>query len=430
MLNSLFDNAGSLLLALLLALMVWMVAVTQGQGPPIRESYPEDGLKIEAINVPEGLVIFDEFNRRATMDVLAPQPNIDRLSPADFRVYVDLSELTPGLHELPVQWQCAECGQKHVDVLGVEPEAVSIRLEQSAERSVPVRLSLQGSTAVGFRAQPPSVDPEEVTVSGARSLVEQVTSARLDLYLFNEDSTVQRTVNLTAVDGDGNLVGGVKLSPERAEVIVAIVPEGQRKEVAVTPNISGTVAPGYYATSISVEPQTVILTGPASRVREAAGFVETEPVSISGATSSVEVRVPIRIPEGLELLDSAQQTVTVKVAVSPFTGGRSFEVKPVIEGRGQGLEVQVSPPQIQVFLAGPLPDVELLTEDDIRVILDLSELGPGRHRIEPIVEVGKESLEKRTLPEVVEINITPEATPTPTITPTPEATPTPSEDAR
>lgn len=385
---------------------------------------------IEAINLPQGLVIFDEFDRRARMIVLAPRTNIEQLSPSDFRAFVDLSGLSPGLHELEVQWQCAECGQKQVDVLGVEPERISIRLEQSEERAVPVRPSLQGGTAVGYRAQPPTVDPEEVVVSGARSLVEQVTSVRADIYLFNEDATAQRTVTLTAVDSDGSLITGVTLRPERAEVIVPIVPEGQRKEVAVTPNISGTVASGYYATSISVQPQTVVLTGPASRIREAPGFVETEPVSIAGATSSVEVRVPIRVPEGLQLLDQAQETVTVQVDVSPFTGGRSFELVPTIQGLGEELQAEVSPPKIQVFLAGPLPDVEALQEEDVRVIVDVSGLAPGRHRIEPIVEAGKESLERRTLPEVVEVNVMPRVTSTPTITPTPQATPTPNDAAR
>lgn len=430
MFGSLFDNLGSIFLAFLLALMVWMVAVNQGQGPPVRETYPEDGLMIEAINLPQGLVIFDEFDRRARMIVLAPRTNIEQLSPSDFRAFVDLSGLSPGLHELEVQWQCAECGQKQVDVLGVEPERISIRLEQSEERAVPVRPSLQGGTAVGYRAQPPTVDPEEVVVSGARSLVEQVTSVRADIYLFNEDATAQRTVTLTAVDSDGSLITGVTLRPERAEVIVPIVPEGQRKEVAVTPNISGTVASGYYATSISVQPQTVVLTGPASRIREAPGFVETEPVSIAGATSSVEVRVPIRVPEGLQLLDQAQETVTVQVDVSPFTGGRSFELVPTIQGLGEELQAEVSPPKIQVFLAGPLPDVEALQEEDVRVIVDVSGLAPGRHRIEPIVEAGKESLERRTLPEVVEVNVMPRVTSTPTITPTPQATPTPNDAAR
>lgn len=441
MFQSLVDNLSSLLLAFLLAVMVWMVAVTQDQGPPIRELYPEDGLPIETIETPEGLVLYEQVDRRAQMEVLAPRSNIQDLVPSDFRVFVDLSELSPGVHEVRVHWQCPECDRKQVRVLGVEPERISVRLEERVERAVPVRPVFQGSTATGYRAQQPQVEPEQVTVSGPRSLVEEVDSVRADIYLFNQDSTVDRGISVTAVDSEGNLITGVTLTPSQVDVTVPIVPEGRRKEVDVTSNTVGEPAPGYYPSGISVEPQTVVLTGTPSRIREAPGFVATEPVNIAGARESVEVEVPIRVPEGLQLLDPANQTVTVRVEIAPFTGGRSFEVAPTFQGLESGFQADVSPARVQVFIFGPVPEVQELSAEDIQVILDLTDLEPGRHRIEPTVQVSPERLEVRTtLPEVVEVTITapegtltpspvPTATPTPTLTGTPAPTMTPQSTA-
>ncbi|MFQ5342741.1 MAG: YbbR-like domain-containing protein [Anaerolineae bacterium] len=419
MFQSHVDNLISLLLSFVLAIMVWMVAVNEGLGLPDTLSYPETGVVIETVNVPEGLVIFGDVNRRVTATVRAPRSNIDRLSSSDFRAYVDLSGLPPGLHEVPVHLQCPECDQKHVNLLGWEPDRLSIRLDEVAERSVLVDLNLQGGTAVGYQAEQPIADPKAVVVSGPRSLVEQVSSVRADIYLFNEDSTVQKEVSVVPIDDTGNLVLGADVEPRRVNVTVPIIPEGRRKEVAVAPVITGTVALGYYASSISVDPQTVVLTGTRSQVQEAPGFVETDPVSIAGAKDSVEVRVPIRIPEGLQLLDPTHQTVTVKVQVSPFTGGRTFEIEPLIQNLAHGLKADVSPPRIQVFLSGSLPDLEALQEDDVEVVLDLSERSVGRHRIRPTVLVSPESLEVRTLPELIDVTITMPATPTPKVTATP-----------
>lgn len=416
MFQSVFDNLSSLILAFLLAVMVWMVAVNQGQGPPIKQVYPEDGVPIEPINVPEGLIISEQPTKRVMVEVRAPRPNIESLSPSDLRAFVDLSGLSPGLHEVPVQVQCPECDQKRVNRLGHEPERVFIKLEEMVKRSVPVRPNLQGSMAVGYQAELPTATPEEVAVSGPRSLVEQVNAARADVYLFNADSTVQKEVLLTPVDAEGNLVEGVNLDPRRANITVPVLPQGRRKEVAVTPIISGTVAPGYYASGISVDPQTVVLTGSSSRVKEAPGYIETESVSIAGAKQTVEVEVPVRIPEGLKLLDPAHQTVTVRVEISPFTGGRTFEIAPEIRNLEPGFNAEFSPPRVQVFLSGPLPELEALTEDDIQVILDLSDLASGRHRVKPTVVVGRESLETRTLPEEVEVTIIKKETPTPALT--------------
>lgn len=428
MIHTLLDNLGSLVLAFILALMVWMVAVTQGQGPPVTRMFPEDGLTIEPINIPEGLVISEKLDQRVKVKVRAPQSNLSSLSPSDFRVYVNLSNLSPGLHEVPVQVKCPPCDQKRVNKLEWEPDRIAVKLEEMAERKVPVKSNLQGSTAVGYQAKMPTVDPEEVTVSGPRSLVEQVSAARADIYLFDADSRVEKSVTLAAVDADSTLVSGVNLNPRRADVVVPVVPAGHRKEVAVTPNIKGNVALGYYASGISVTPQTVVLTGLPSRIREAPGFVETEPVSIAGAKQSVEVQVPIHVPEGLQLSDPVNQLVTVKVEVNPFIGGRTFEITPSIRNLAPGFEAEVSPPKVQVFLSGPLPELEALTESDIQVILDLSELQPGRHRIKPTVVVGRESLETRTLPEEVEVTLVELPTPTSETPPTqePAATLTPT----
>lgn len=414
------DNLGSMVLAFLLAVMVWMVAVNQDQGSLTRQMFPEDGVPIETINVPSGLVVFDDVTKQARLEVRAPRANIDRLSASDIRSYVDLSSQSAGLHEVPVQWQCVECREERVDVIRVEPEKISLRLDEAADRIVSVSVNLQGSTAVGYRARQPLTAPREVTVSGPRTLVDRVDSVLADVYLFNQDTTVDREVRLTAVDAEGNLLNDVTMSPPSATITVPIVPESGRKEVTVTPNITGDVALGYWISDVSVTPQTVVLTGLPSRIREAPGLVETQAVNLEGATGTVETEVPIQIPEGLQLAEPANESVTVRVEVSPFTGGRSFEVTPVIDNLGSGLAAELSPPNVQVIVQGPVPQLEQLQQQDIQVVLDLEGLGAGRHRIEPAVNVGRESLQVQTLPEAVEATISTMPTPTaarPTATP-------------
>ncbi len=414
MVQSLVENLGSAILALLLATMVWMVAINEAQGPPVELTYPSQGVQIEIVNVPEELIIFDPINRHVSVRLRGPRENIESLVPKDFRAYVDLAGFNAGVHEVPVELQCPACDQQRVEILEWEPRRISVRLEELLKRTVPVEVNLQGGTAVGYHTpRPPEVKPGEVQVSGPRSLVEQVAVVRADIYLFNADSTVERETSLVAVDAQGNLVKGVTISPKRAAVTVQVVPETPRKEVSVTPNITGTVASGYYASSITVEPQTVVLTGPRLRIQEAPGFVETEPVSIEGAKSRVEARVRLLIPEGLQVIDEVDTTVTVIVEVSPFVGGRAFEVEPIIRDLRPGLKAEASPSRIQVFLSGPLPDLESLSENDIRVILDLQNLGPGRHKIKPLVLVGRATLSKQTLPEIVEVTITPLVSRTP-----------------
>lgn len=412
------NNLGSAVLALLLAVMVWMVAVNEAQGPPVEVTYPTQGVPIETVNVPEGLVVFDQIKRRVNVHLRGPKANIDNLTPEDFRAYVDLAGLGAGVHEVPVQVQCANCAEERINLLDWDPQRISVRLDELMKRSVRVEVNLQGSPAVGYQTRTPTVVPGWVRISGPRSQVERVAAVRAYVYLFNDDTTVQKEIALVAVDEEGNLVNGVTITPNRADVTVPVTPEGRRKEVSVTPNITGTVAAGYYASNIRVEPQTVVLTGPRFRIQDAPGFVETEPVSIEGARGRVQAQVRLVIPEGLEVLEGSD-TVTVTVEVSPFLGGRVFEVEPMIRDLASGLEATISPPRVQVFLSGPLPDLETLTEHDVQVIVDLSDLGPGRHKVKPLILIGRETLNWQILPEVVEVSIAV----IPTETPPPLASP-------
>lgn len=406
------ENLGSAFLALLLAVMVWMVAVNEAQGPPVEVTYPTQGIPVETLNVPEDLVVFDQIERRVSVRLRGPRTSIENLSPEDFRAYVDLAGLDAGVHEVPVQVQCADCAEERINLLGWDPQRISVRLDELMKRSVRVEVSLQGSPAVGYQTRTPTAVPAWVRISGPRSQVEQVAAVRAYVYLFNEETTVQKEIALVAVDAEGGRVNGVTITPNRAEITIPVAPEGRRKEVSVTPVITGTVAAGYYASNITVEPQTVVLTGPRFRIQEAPGFVETEPVSIEGARGRVQAQVRLVIPEGLEVLGSSD-TVTVTVEVSPFLGGRVFEVEPMIRNLASGLQATISPSRVQVFLSGPLPDLETLTEHDVQVLVDLSDLGPGRHKVKPLILIGRETLNRQILPEIVEVTITPIPTETP-----------------
>jgi len=52
-----------------------------------------------------------------------------------------------------------------------------------------------------------------------------------------------------------------------------------------------------------------------------------------------------------------------------------------------GLSAAVSPLQVSVLVSGPVPVLDNLTLRDIRVIVDLTNLGIGVHIVTPTVEI-------------------------------------------
>ena len=102
----------------------------------------------------------------------------------------------------------------------------------------------------------------------------------------------------------------------------------ENKAVPIRPLVEGEPAPGYVVGEIRVAPQQLTVRGPGSLLA-ALELVETTPVSVAGATASVEVAVQPRMPHPqLRPLSTRQPLVVVE--------GRPEETaSPGGEGRGR-----------------------------------------------------------------------------------------------
>ncbi|MFQ6058099.1 MAG: YbbR-like domain-containing protein [Anaerolineae bacterium] len=426
MLRSILDNLGSALLALALAIMVWVVAVNE-VNPPREGHFPDGGLPIEVVNTPEGLVLFDPVNERVTVTIRGPQSSWENLRPTNFRAYVDLAGLPPGLHDVEVQIKCAECAQKLVSILDKEPAQITVRLETFKEKKVKVQVHVLDSPPLGYTVGMPTTTPREVTVSGPQSQVDQVAELAADMFLQGAKTPVEQQVRVFARDNQGKAVAKVTISPAVVTVNVPVVQRLGYKEVTIRPITEGTVAPGYWLSNIVVEPSTVTIRGNPARVEEVPGFLETEPIDVNEVHSTFEKRVGLVVPEGISLL-SEDQSVLVRIEVSAVMSGQTVERELILRGLALGMEATVSPQVVQVILSGPVPELQALEPEDVQVILDLAGLGLGTHKVTPTV-VKPESLKVESMvPDTVEVTIALVPTPTPTITPTPTPrppTPTP-----
>ena len=427
--RSIIENLGSAILALALAIMVWVVAVNEGN-PPHEGLFPSEGLPIEVVGLPEGLVLFDQINGQVTVALRGPQSSWDDLQPGHFRAYVDLSGLKMGLHNVEVRVKCAECAQKRVSILGVEPAQITVRLEEFKEEMVMVRVHVLDSPPLGYTVGMPTVTPQQVAVRGPKTQVDRVAEIAADIFLQGAKNAVEQQVRVFARDNQGRLVDQVTASPTVVTVHIPVIQQLGYKEVTVRPIMEGAVAPGYWLSNIVLEPSTVTIRGSPSRIEEVPGFLETEPIDVEGAQDTFVERVGLMVPEGVSLL-SEDQSVRIRIEISAVLSGQTVERELLLRGLEPKLKATISPQGVQVILSGPVSELQTLELDDVQVILDLAGLGPGTHKVAPAV-IKPESLKvESVVPDVVEVIIEPVPTPTPKITPIPtprppRPTPTPS----
>jgi YbbR domain-containing protein len=85
-----------------------------------------------------------------------------------------------------------------------------------------------------------------------------------------------------------------------------------------------------------------------------------------------------------------------------------------IRGLTDGLFATLSPEAVDIILNGPLPTLNSLQLEDVRVIVDLLDLDVGVHQIPAVVLIAPTDVESEPVfPSTIEITISAEPPPTP-----------------
>lgn len=408
MLRWLWDNLSALVLALVLALVVWVSAVNTTDPVEVR-AFPA-ALPIEYAGLQSGLVIAGEAPANARVTLRAPQSVWDLLTARDLRVEARLDGLDEGTHEVSL---VGIVDRQPARVTSIEPARLEITLEKAASSQLSIRAVTSGEPALGYRLDDPIAVPETVNVRGPASLVEQVAEVLAQVDVTGRREDVDTEVNLAPLDAQGRAIVGLTLSPDSARVITTAHQLVGYRLVAVIPIIQGQVDAGYQVSSINVSPTLVTVFSPDPKAVEALpGFVETDPVNLSGAKDDIEQTVGVVLPEGTFLAGS--QAVVVQIAVAPIETTINV-VRPVeIEGLAQGLFARSSPITASVILKGPLPVLDKLQYEDVRVVLSVDGLAPGTYQLTPQVIILPPGVVLQTmLPETFEITLSRSPFPTP-----------------
>ena len=411
-------NIRTFLLALVLGIAVWVSAVSAAD-PDEVSAFPQS-VPIEIIGQDASLIIINQLPSNVDVRIRAPRSVWETLNTEDnaVRAILDLSGLGAGEHTVPIQVQVSE---RPVQVVYVNPQTVTVDLEQVSMSTLPLTPSLTGQPSAGYQAEDPELAVNEVVISGPKMLVDAAKRARVDVNLDGKRETIHEEVPIQIFDSKNELIRGLTLNPESVQVTVPFNQQGGFHDIVVSVVVQGQVAPGYRLENISVFPPVVTLSGANPAVVSALhGVVETQPLDIQDAKEDISTRLSLNLPENVTLVGA--QTVQVQVSITPIQSSITLRNLPIyVVGLGEGFSVQTFPEKVNVIVSGPLPVLDVLRPEDLRFIVDVTGLGLGSHQVIPEPDhVSGNILVESILPGTVEVVISLQgtATPTPLVTPT------------
>jgi YbbR domain-containing protein len=422
-LNWLLNNIGLLILAILLALIIWITAQYTNDPNEERTTRP---IKLEFTGLDPDFIITNEYPQDVRITLRAPSSIWEQLEENQklIQPYIDLSFAEEGLNKnLKVKAIIDENIESVIQIVKTEPEKVEIELDTHVSKQFPIEAIVSGELPLGYEKGELELDPEEVIISGPKSIVNQVDRVQINLDIAGRTENLLSSVPVNVLNTAGENVDEISVTPLNTTANIPISLLGGFKNVVVKVNTTGQIADGHRLTNVSVTPPTItVFSENPQMVEDLPGFVETLPVDLSGLVDDSEFSAGLRLPEGVTPVRDPK--VLVQVSVAAIEGSETFSVPVQVSGLSPDLSATFSPEFVEVIVAGPLNILETLSVEDILVVLDLEGQPPGEYQRAPKVEIVSDLVRAQTtIPETIEVIIepapTPDMTATVTITPTP-----------
>ena len=152
------------LVALIAASLLWYALAAQRN-----ENISVRGVKarLTLVNIPNDLVLTSSVPDTVSLQLRGPLSRA--LSPPE--VLLDLADARPGLNSYPIHERDIEELPDEVDVVSVDPSAITLELERQETRQLPVKPVIDGVPAIGFMVGEIRVIPSQYTVQGPESLL-------------------------------------------------------------------------------------------------------------------------------------------------------------------------------------------------------------------------------------------------------------------
>ena len=345
----------------------------------------------------------------------APAEVAQRLTSDSFKATVDLSDADPQPGNPFVTVPVVLTADPRVTILDYDPPLLTVQLDPLVSKTVPIEVD-HGEVPSGFDIRDPILSATTAVVSGPESVVRLATAAQARVVIQPSGIDVDQTVDLVAVDVQGEVLGPVNVEPSTVHVKIAVGSGLLTKSLPVNPIVTGTPATGYQIDSVTVTPPIVQVEGDADALA-ALAKVDTDPLSVSGAATNLNRSVPLDLPDGVESLSG--NSVDVAITFQPIAATRAYSAGVVLSGARDDRTYSLSTDSVLVTVGGTVVALDALDPRTLAVVADVNGLPPGSHKVRLKISLPADVKLVAVSPPEITVTVQAIATPAPSPAPSP-----------
>ncbi|MDA8442497.1 MAG: CdaR family protein [Peptococcaceae bacterium] len=371
-------NWGYKLVSVFLAVLLWMYVSSSLVG-----AANSMDISLQERGVPSSLIVTSKLPGTVTVKL---QGTLSQAEAKNIVAYVDLTAAKPGENTYPVIVDAPPDAK----VLNVEPSSVNISVDQLKEKTFPVQVVAQGSSASGYTAGNPVVNPPGVTIFGPETELTKINKVFVSVNLANAVDTIQLNATVRLVDSHGNPIVGPDITrpilaaePQTVSVIVPVMKNGLASRIVpVDAHYKGSPGVGLAVEDVIPTPNVVTIYGATDKLNSVSA-IEAGTVDISGATKDVVTRVRpenLALPAGVSLKPGT--TINIVIHLGPAPIERTFKAVPIgiKPNLAPGEQATVTPTALDVTVKGQPSVVNALQASSIALQVDAAGIMPGQQQ--------------------------------------------------
>lgn len=337
---------------------------------------------VEIKNIPVELVNLDSLensnfalsgNQKYTVDLKIEGPSTDviKVKPEDFKIIADISTyaLKTGENIVPVQ---IISYPENVTIKNNGFLGIKVELEDLVSRDIEIQSRVKLKYNDNIYEISKKITPSSVTVQGAKSIVDKISSAVIDGEENGISTDFEKNYDIKFLDSKGEEVKNIYSKIDKAKLSVVV---SSGKSVPINLKTTETPKAGLELMGYELSSNYVNIIGSSDSLANIKS-VDTETVDISNLNDTSELDVKLILPEGVKVT-SGQEYVKVKVILKVKenineNNNKTLNIKVNFNNLKDNLILESSSEKVSVTISGTQSELEKIDESSLTAVVDLS----------------------------------------------------------
>lgn len=378
------------LLSLVIAIGLWSYVITT-VSPEWEETFYDIPVVLENETAlhSRGLMTIADDTPKVTLKLRGNRSNLANLSRDNITLLADLSKIY-GAGEQRVSYSILYPGNipdNSIEVISQNPQEISLTVTERASKDVPIVIDYDGSVPEGYQTDRENLtlDYQTVRVTGPASVINKITTARIQVDLENQTETIDQSYLYTLCDKNKEPVDAERVNTDVTEVRLNLKIQ-RYKEITLSLNIVEGGGATKKNTIIRKDMDTIQVSGSEQALEKMGNTLDLGEIRLYEIPNDTVKEIEIKLPEGVENL-TGKDTVSVSIQFQGLVTRTIAVTNIVAKNVPEDMEAKVIAKQLNVVVRGPKVQVDAMSADALTVYVDFADAEVGQDTYKATVYV-------------------------------------------